>query len=575
MKTFSFLKPYKLPIIIAYAMMLIELAVELLLPFFLGLMINQGVMNQDLNNIIMWGSIMIGLSLVALAAGIFNSFYSAHVSFAFGYDIRQKLFGKIQSFSFKNLNQYPTSGLVTRFTNDVRQIQNTVFMGLRIMAKAPLTVLGGVIMAFVVNARLALIFLITVPLLILFLFWVMKIAGRMFSKVQRNVDGVNRVMQENLAGMRLIKAFVRRNHEENRFIESNSNLANSTKTAFRFVESSMPMLLFVMNLSLIFIIWLGNMQAVAGQTSVGEVVTIVNYALRVSMSISMFSFIIMALSRTKASVGRLDEVLTLDVGILDHPNAQPAQTIGNGQVEYERVTFAYPGADEPTLKDIFFTAEPGEKLAIIGATGSGKTSLFQLLPRLYDTSGGEIRIDGKPITSYTLEQLRGGIGYVPQSPLLFTGTITDNIAWGKKHATSEDIIRAAKDAQIHDTIMELPDQYETRVGQKGVNLSGGQKQRVSIARALIRHPKILMLDDSTSALDLATESRLLEAVQEYHCTTLIVTQKISTASEADRILLMDDGEILAAGTHNQLVEASDLYRRIVESQFGKEYAHAK
>ncbi|WP_100011539.1 ABC transporter ATP-binding protein [Lentibacillus sediminis] len=556
-------------------MMLIELAVELLLPLFLGLMINQGVMNQDLNTIVMWGSIMIGLSLVALAAGVFNSFYSAHVSFAFGYDIRQKLFEKIQSFSFKNLNQYPTSGLVTRFTNDVRQIQNTVFMGLRIMAKAPLTVLGGVIMAFVVNARLALIFLITVPLLILFLFWVMRIASRMFNKVQHNVDGVNRVMQENLAGMRLIKAFVRRNHEENRFIESNSDLANSTKTGFRFVESSMPVLLFVMNLSLIFIIWFGNMQAVAGQTSVGEVVTIVNYALRVSMSISMFSFIIMALSRAKASVGRLNEVFTLDVGMLDHEDAKPEQTATYGKVEYQQVTFTYPTADKPTLSNISFTANPGEKLAIIGATGSGKTSLFQLLPRLYDTDSGEIRIDDQSIASYTLENLRNGIGYVPQSPLLFTGTITDNIAWGKKHATSDEIIQAAKDAQIHDTIMELPDQYETRVGQKGVNLSGGQKQRISIARALIRHPKILMLDDSTSALDLATESRLLEAVQQYHCTTLIVTQKISTASDADRILLMDNGEILAAGTHDELLETSDLYHRIVESQFGKEYANAK
>ncbi|UJL48219.1 ABC transporter ATP-binding protein [Virgibacillus sp. NKC19-16] len=559
----------------AYTLMLVELAVELLLPLFLGLMINQGVMNQDLNNILMWGAIMIGLAFIALIAGIFNSFYSAHVSFAFGYDIRQKLFEKIQDFSFRNLNQYPTSALVTRFTNDVRQIQNTLFMALRIMAKAPLLVLGGVVMAFIVNAKLAVVFLVTVPLLILFLLWVLKFAGKMFKKVQGNVDNVNRVMQENLAGMRLIKAFVRRGFEENRFIKANSDLANTTKTTFRFVEASMPVLLFVMNLSLIFIIWFGNAQAFAGQTSVGEVVTIVNYALRVSMSISMFSFIIMALSRTKASAGRLDEVFTLDVDLQDQQDIDQRRAVTDGKVEYQHVSFSYPGADEGTLTDISFTLHPGEKLAIIGATGSGKTSLFQLLPRLYDLDSGEIFIDGKRISSYLLDKLRGSIGYVPQSPLLFTGTIKDNIAWGKKDATFQDIIRSAKDAQIHETIMELPDQYETRVGQKGVNLSGGQKQRISIARALIRNPKILMLDDSTSALDLATESRLLEAIQPYQCTTLIVTQKVSTARSADRILLLDDGEVLNIGSHEELMKQSDLYRKIVESQFGKEYANVK
>ncbi|MBY7143132.1 ABC transporter ATP-binding protein [Virgibacillus sp. NKC19-3] len=559
----------------AYSFMLVELAIELLLPFFLGLMINEGVMNQDLNNILMWGGIMISLAFIAFIAGIFNSFYSAHVSFAFGYDIRQKLFEKIQDFSFRNLNQYPASALVTRFTNDVRQIQNTLFMALRIMAKAPLLVIGGVVMAFVVNPGLAIIFLVTVPLLILFLLWVLTFSGKMFSKVQRHVDNVNRVMQENLAGMRLIKAFVRRDFEENRFIKANSDLANTTQTTFRFVEASTPVLLFVMNMSLIFIIWFGNAQAIAGQTSVGEVVTIVNYALRVSMSISMFSFIIMALSRTKASAGRLDEIFTLDVNVQNLQDIDEKQTVTDGKVEYQHVSFHYPGAEKQTLTNITFTLQPGERLAIIGSTGSGKTTLFQLLPRLYDAESGEIFIDDKRISTYLLDQLRGSIGYVPQSPLLFTGTITDNIAWGKKDATYEDIVRAAKDAQIHNTIMELPDQYETRVGQKGVNLSGGQKQRISIARALIRSPKILMLDDSTSALDLATESRLLKAIQVYQCTTLIVTQKISTARSADRILLLDEGVVLNIGSHDALMKESGLYRKIVESQFGKEYTNVQ
>ncbi|WP_249870097.1 ABC transporter ATP-binding protein [Oceanobacillus saliphilus] len=571
----SYLKPYKLQAVIAFLLMLIELAVELLLPLFLGKMIDQGVMNQDINNIVMWGSIMIGMAFLSLVAGITNSFFSSHVSFAFGYDIRQKLFEKIQEFSFANLTQYPTSGLVTRFTNDIRQIQNTIFMALRIMAKAPLTVLGGVIMAFVVNAKLAIVFLITVPVLIFFLLWVLKIASNMFSKVQGNVDGVNRVMQENLAGMRLIKAFTKRDYEEARFTEANTGLADSTRKTFRFVESSMPVLLFVMNMSIIFIIWYGNSQTIAGQANVGEVVTMVNYALRVAMAISMFSFIIMALSRTKASAQRVDEVLSLDVDLLDNLEADRSMAVTNGKVEYKRVSFSYPGADRPTLKDMSFTVNSGEKLAVIGATGAGKTSLFQLMPRLYDVDDGEILVDDKPITSYSFDQIRGSIGYVPQSPLLFTGSITDNIAWGKKDATTEDIVQAAKDAQIHDTIMELPDQYETRVGQKGVNLSGGQKQRISIARALIRKPKILMLDDSTSALDLATESRLLLALEKYNCTIFIITQKVSTASVADRILLIDEGKTLDIGTHDELLKSSDLYQAIVESQFGKEYAHVK
>lgn len=572
---FSFLKPYKLPAALAFLLMLVELAAELLLPFFLGMMINEGVVNQDMNNIIMWGSIMIGIAFISFVAGIINSFYASHTAWGFARDIREKLFEKIQAFSFANLNMYPTSGLVTRFTNDVRQIQNTIFMALRIMSKAPLIVIGGVIMAFVVNARLALIFLITVPLLIAFLLWVLKVAGNMFGKVQKSVDNVNRVMQENLAGMRIVKAFFRRNHEEDRFKDANTELAVRTRRTFRFVESSMPILLFVMNLSLISIIWFGNAQAIAGQTSVGEVVTIVNYAMRIAMSISMFTFIIMAFSRMKASANRLSEVLTLDTDTADQGKVNKNAKVQDGKIEYRNVSFHYPDAEEYILKDISFSVDAGEKLAVIGSTGAGKTSLFQLIPRLYETSKGNIFIDERDISSYGLDALRGSVGYVPQSPLLFTGSITENIAWGKNGATKEEIVQAARDAQIHETIMDLPHQYETKVGQKGVNLSGGQKQRISIARALIRRPKILMLDDSTSALDLATESRLLQAIQDYNCTTLIITQKISTAKSADRILLMDDGEILDIGTHHQLLASSPLYKQIVESQFGKEYAHAK
>lgn len=571
-RVFAFLKSYKIPIVIAYSLTFIELITELLLPFFLGKMINQGVVNQDLNNILMWGGIMITLALIAFVAGIFNSFFASHTSNGFAYDIREKLFEKIQSFSFANLNEYPTSGLVTRFTNDVRQIQNTIYMGLRVMVRAPLMVIGGVIMAFIINIKLALIFLITVPLLIGFLFWVLRRASHMFELVQSRVDMVNRVMQENLAGMRLIKAFLRRNYEENRFMVANRDLATMTRSTFRFVETSMPILLFVMNMSLIFILWFGNAQSIAGDTSVGDVVAIVNYALRIAMAISMFSFITLAFSRMKASAGRISDVLTVHVDFNESDDST-GEKITNGKVTFRDVSFTYPRLHKPVLDDLSFTIRPREELAIIGATGAGKTTLFQLIPRLYDLNKGMIYIDDKPITSYPLDELRGSIGYVPQNPLLFSGSIVDNIAWGKENASRKEIEKAAKDAQIHDLIMNLPEQYDTNISQRGVNLSGGQKQRVSIARALIRRPKILMFDDSTSALDLATESRLLDAIQHDECTTLNITQKISTAIRADRILLMDHGKLLAIGTHDELMRDSNLYYRIVESQFGKELPH--
>lgn len=567
----SFLKPYKLAIIIAYSFTLIELSIELVLPFFLGKMINDGVVSQNLNNIVMWGSIMIGLAFVSFVSGIFNSFYASHVTYAFGYDLREKLFERIQHFAYADLNKFPVSGLITRFTNDVRQIQNTIFMALRIMTKAPLLVLGGVIMAFVVNAKLASVFLITVPLLVGFILWVLKVSTRLFDNVQRRVDYVNRVMQENLAGMRLIKAFVRREHEEKRFTKANEALATTMRKTFRFVETSSPILLFIMNLSLIFIIWYGNIQSIGGETSVGDVVAVVNYAMRVSMSISMFTFIILSFSRAKASSERINQVMSVKVSAYDHYGADEQLTVAAGDIQFQNVSFTYPQTNKKVLDDISFHLKPNEQLAIIGATGSGKTSLFQLLPRLYQPTEGVIKIDHHPITDYTVERIRDGIGYVPQNPLLFTGSVTDNIAWGKPNATRDEIIQAARDAQIHETIMGLSDQYETKVGQKGVNLSGGQKQRISIARALIRKPNILMFDDSTSALDLGTESKLLNAIQSYNCTIIMITQKISTALNADRILLLNDGKVLALGTHDELLNQSDLYQQIVYSQFGEGY----
>ena len=561
----SYLRPYKLHVFIAYTLTITELIIELLLPLFLGKMINNGVVHNDLNNVVMWGSIMIGLALFAFITGILNSYYASHTSNLVAYDLRRKLFEKVQSFSFEILNKFSNASLITRFTNDVRQVQNTIYMGLRIMAKAPLLVIGSVIMSLIINFKLAAIFLIIVPIVIFFTIWIFKKAAIMFNNVQSKTDNVNFVMQENLSNMRLIKAFVRKNFEKVRFKTANDELSTTMRRAFRFVDASMPALLFIMNVTIIYIIWFGSVQTIADTSNIGDVVALINYALRIAMSISMFTFIILAFSRMKASSERLSDVLLIDSEFQDEKQTN-SNNIINGSVQFKNVSFSYPETNRTVLKDVSFSVKRNTQLAIMGATGAGKTTLFQLIPRLYEPSCGLIEIDNIPITNFSLDTLRNSIGYVPQNPLLFSGSIKDNLIWGKEDASDLDIIEACKSAQIHDLIMTLPQQYDTEVSQQGVNLSGGQKQRLSIARALIRKPNILMLDDCTSALDLTTETNLLNAIEKDGCTTLIITQKISTAKHADAILLLDYGEMLDYGKHEDLISRSSIYKQIVASQ---------
>ncbi|MBD7965269.1 ABC transporter ATP-binding protein [Fictibacillus norfolkensis] len=575
-KVFSYLKAYRVAIGVALFLTLTELGVELLQPLIMAKIIDDGILKSDLSVIKYWGAVMFGLALVAFAAGIANSFFSAHVSQNYGFDIRRRVFEKVQSFSFVNFNKFPASSLITRMTNDVTQLQNTVFMSLRIMLRAPLLLAGGVIMSLIVNSKLALVLVVILPFLLFFLKWVLQTAGSMFRDVQDKLDGVNRVMRENLMGMRLIKAFLRRDFEKNRFEQASGELKEKTVSSLRLIEVSIPVLLFVMNIGILFILWFGSRQVSMGSIEVGEVVAIVNYSFRISSVLTIISFIIMAFSRAKASAQRIGEVLDTEIDLVESQDTDRSLKIVNGAVEFNKVSFHYPGSDVPVLKDLSFSVKPGETLAILGSTGSGKTSLFQLVPRLYDVTGGEVLVDGKNVMNYPIETLRKGIGVVPQEAVLFTGSISENIGWGKEGAASDEIISAAIDAQIHETVEKLPNQYDTRVGQRGVNLSGGQKQRLSIARALVRKPKILMLDDSTSALDLKTEGKLLKALRTYSCTTFIITQKISTAMEADHILLLDDGAVEAWGTHEELLNTSPLYVKIVQSQFGEEdFQHVK
>ncbi|MFC8562941.1 ABC transporter ATP-binding protein [Peribacillus frigoritolerans] len=569
-KLSSFLKPYWLLIILALSLMIVELGVELLQPLFIAKIIDDGILQKDLSVVIKWGSVMVGLSVFSFLGGIVNSFTASHVSQSFGHDVRTSLFGKIQAFSFANLNNIPTSSLITRMTNDVTQLQNTVFMGLRIMARAPLIVIGGAIMAIAVDLKLSLVLVISIPVLVFFLGWVMKRAAKLFKLVQKKLDNVNGVMRENLIGMRLIKAFLRKEHEIGRFDDANEELKRKTVSSLRLIETTMPVLMLVMNVAILIILWLGSEFITTGDIQVGEVVAIVNYATRIAASLSVFSWLIMVISRAKASAERVTEIFETSIDIDEGKAESKSGAVNGGGIKFLDVSFRYPGTETPILKNLTFSIDPGESLAIIGATGSGKTSLFQLIPRLYEVESGSIQIDGQDLKDIPLNSLRNRIGYVPQEALLFSGTIKNNVAWGKEGASMEEIMAATMHAQVHETVMKLPKQYETQLGQKGVNLSGGQKQRLSIARALVRKPKILLLDDSTSALDLKTESKLLAALKDYTCTTLIITQKISTAMEADKILLLESGQVLALGKHQDLMQTSDLYRKIVRSQFGEE-----
>ncbi|MCH1626316.1 ABC transporter ATP-binding protein [Ferdinandcohnia quinoae] len=569
LKVLSFLKPYRLPIVVALILTLVELAVELLQPILIAKVIDDGILQKDLSVVLKWGGFMVGISLLAFLSGIINSFFAAHSSQSFGYDVRKALFVKVQSFSFNNLQKFETATLITRMTNDVTQLQNTVFMSLRIMLRAPLLIIGGVIMALLVNFRLALLLVITIPLLVGFLIFVMTRARKLFQTVQDKLDHVNGVMRENLSNMKLIKAFVRGKHEMNRFDDANKELRNRTITTLRLIETSMPVLLIVMNASILAILWFGSADVNTGDAKVGEVVAIINYATRITGALSVFTWIIMHFSRARASAGRVTEVLDTEVDLVELPEKEQSFAMQSGRIDFKDVRFNYEGSSSHVLDNLSFSIKAGTTVVILGATGSGKSTLFQLIPRLYDVSGGSIIIDGHDVKNVGLDDLRKQIGFVPQEALLFTGTIKENIAWGKEDSTMGEIIEAAKSAQIHHTIEKLPLKYETVIGQKGVNLSGGQKQRISIARALVRNPKILLLDDSTSALDLKTEAQLLQSLKKYTCTTLIITQKIYTAMAADSILLLEDGGLIAEGNHQELLKTSPFYQKVFKTQFGE------
>lgn len=568
MKTiFSYIKPYKWPAIVALCLMLVELSVELVQPIIIAKIIDDGIVVKNLGTIGYWGIVLVGLAFLAFLSGVVNSYFSSHVAQSFSFDIRNALFSKIQSFSMATYLRFPTSGLITRLTSDVQQVQTVLFMSLRIMMRAPLSAVGSIIMAFIVNPQMALFLMIGTPILVIFLYVIVKKGVRYFAQVQRKLDRVNRVMQENLQAIRLVKAYMRNNYEEKRFEETADQLKINTMKALRVMELIMPILLFIMNMSLLAALWFGSVEVGHGKANVGELVAVVNYAMRITGSFSMFAFIINSFSRAKASAERMEEILVIENGIETKLANSHISGLSNiRSIRFNHVTFTYPNTEKLVLDDVSFTIHNGEKIGIMGATGSGKSTLLNLIPRFYEPTSGAIYINDRNIKEFELKELRALIGFVPQQSMLFTGSVYNNISWGKHDALAGEVKDASMKAQILETIENFPNQFDTRVGQKGVNLSGGQKQRLSVARALIRKAQILILDDSTSALDVKTESAFWEAMKDESATMLVVTQKIRTAKGMDKILLLDEGRVVAFGPHQELLKTNEQYKRIVLSQ---------
>ncbi len=568
----TYLRPYWGAAVAAPLLMLLEVVMDLLQPTLMASLVDRGVLAGDTGHILRTGALMLVAALVGLVGGVGCTYYASKASIGFATDLRRDLFAKVQGFSFNNLDRFPPGSLVTRLTNDVTQVQNMVFALLRVLVRTPLLTVGGTVMAVAISPRLALVLLVALPILVVSVVTVMRRGFPLFSTVQRRLDTVNDVLQENLAGVRVIKAFVRGAYESERFARANQALMAAGIQAGRLMGAIPPVMILVMNGSLIAVLWLGGWRVQMGGMEVGQVLAFTQYLTQILFALMMLAFFFVNISRAKASADRIREVLATQVDITDRAGLSPAP-IREGRITFENVTFQYQGAaGPPVLKGISFTVEPGQRVAILGATGSGKSTLVHLLARFYDVTSGRITLDGRDIREIPLATLRQSLAMVLQESILFTGTIRENIAWGRPDATDDEIVACARAAQAHDFIAALPEGYQTLVGQRGVNLSGGQKQRIAIARALLRRPKVLILDDSTSALDMATEARLLAALRQRaaETTCLVIAQRISTVLDADQIIVLEDGEIVGIGRHHELLRSCPVYQEIYRSQLGKE-----
>ncbi|HEY3376036.1 MAG TPA: ABC transporter ATP-binding protein [Armatimonadota bacterium] len=567
-----YMKPFWLPALLAPLLMALEVAMDLQQPRLLQHIIDIGIAQRDLGYVRHTGAQMIVVALIGMVGGVGCTIYAMIAGINFGAAIRGRVFEKIQQLSFGNLDRLQTGGLVTRITNDVDQVQETAMMFLRILVRAPLLTLGSLILAMLTAPKLSLLLLVIGPLLILLLILVNNKAHPLFTRVQNSLDRVNTIVQENLAGVRLVKAFVRSPHEISRFDAASDDLCGETVRASTLVAGIMPGLMLLLNLGIIGTLWFGGLSVQRGELHVGQLIAFINYLLQMLSSLMMVGMLLMRVTRADASAARILEVLESEPEVQDAPQAALAPPL-RGRVTFEGVGFGYDGADgPPVLQEIALTAEPGQTIAILGATGSGKSTLVQLIPRLYDVTAGCVRIDGLDVRDITQDSLRAQIAIVLQETVLFSGTIRDNLRFGRADATEAEIAAAAQMAQAHTFISGFPEGYDTILGQRGVNLSGGQKQRLAIARALLARPAILILDDCTSAVDMGTEAQILADLRDWThpCTRFVIAQRIGAVVHADSILVLDGGRIVDSGTHATLVRRCAVYQDIVRSQFNEQ-----
>ena len=567
----SYILPYKSAFILGPLMMVTEVLGEILLPKFMSMIINHGVAQKDGGYILKMGLVMAITSFLMAAGGILGAYFAAKASISFTSDLRRDLFARVQQFSFKNIDTFSTGSLVTRLTNDIQQVQNLIMMGLRMMLRAPGMFLGALVMAFWMNAELAAVILVGIPLLTAAIVWILRTAYPRFTAMQKALDTLNSGIQEVLTNVRVVKSFVREDYEEKRFADTNRELKEAGLRALKIVIATMPVMMFAMNVTTLAIVWFGGNLIIGGRMAVGDLTAFTTYIVQILMSLMMLSMVFLQSSRAMASIRRIDEVLDEPIDLSDENASQKDRKVEKGRVEFKDVSFSYREGGEPVLSHISLTAEPGETIGILGATGSGKTSLVQLIPRLYDVTEGSVRVDGIDVREYSLKNLRDGVGMVLQKNVLFSGTIEENLRWGDETATEEEVRRAAVYAQADSFVNSFAEGYKTEMGQGGVNVSGGQKQRLCIARALLKKPKILILDDSTSAVDTATEAAIRTAFREdlKDTTKFIIAQRLSSLEYADRILVLEDGRIIGEGTQEKLLASCEAYREIYETQYGK------
>ncbi|MGM9552585.1 MAG: ABC transporter ATP-binding protein [Clostridia bacterium] len=556
-------------VILAPVLMILEVYCDLNQPAIMSDIVDIGIRGgAGPEYILQKGIQMMGVAIIGMIGGVGCGYFATKASQYFGYKLRDDIYKKIQQFSFANIDKFSTASLVTRTTNDVVMLQNIVGMALRMMVRSPMLFVGGIIFACRINLKLATIFLVAIPLIVLIIAFNVKKTFPLFKKVQGKLDKVNAVIQENLTGIRVVKAYNRAEHETKRFCEANDDFVDISIRANKMMALMMPMVTIVMNISIVAIMWFSSNLVGMGDMQVGDVSAFIMYATRILSSITMMSMMFMSISRASASASRIGEVLDEKVDI-ENGKAPRTEKVKEGKVEFKNVSFRYRDAGgEDVLKNISFTVNKGETLAILGSTGSGKSTLVNLIPRLYDVTGGQVLVDGTDVRDYDIETLRESIGMVLQNVILFTGSVSDNLRWGKNDATEEEIKEAAQRAQAAEFINKNPDGYGAILGQRGVNFSGGQKQRLSIARALIKKPKILIFDDSTSAVDTATEGRIRKTLREEmgESTLILIAQRISAVRDADKILVMENGQIVGMGDHDELLKNNDVYREIYYSQ---------